>query len=259
MKPVTDPSVVSMESALVPCPSPSPVLVLKGVLVPNINLLPPRSRQFSPGVVASLAIHALIALPYLIHQAQPIERHDPIERMVVFLVPPDVDAGRDSKGHGIDWSSVTGNGGAIKEEIKAKTDPPEQTLALGETGRPDTASVEPGPEPQPETAFTEIEVDSAVVRDPTSTAPQYPTTLLQKNIEGSTFVHYVVDTNGQVDTATIQVVRTTHSEFALSVRRALAHMKFRPAVQASRKVRQWVEQNFAFRITIPKVAPADTA
>src|SRR5262249_61658629 len=127
-------------------------------------------------------------------------------------------------------------------------------------GRPDTASVIPGPEPVPEQALSEIEVDSAVVRDPSSTAPAYPEELLQKNIEGSTFVHYVVDTAGQVDTTTIQVVRTTHPEFALSVRHALAHMKFRPAIQASHKVRQWVEQNFAFKImTPPKAAPADTA
>jgi TonB family protein len=230
-----------------------------GVLVPNFDLLPPRSRQFNPGVVVSLAIHLLVAVPYLVHRSLPAEKHDPIDRMVVFLVPPDAAASRERGGHGIDWSSITGKAGVVKEEIRAKADPPEQTLALGETRSPDTTTAPPSPEPAPETALTEIEVDSAVVRDPTSTAPEYPVRLLEKNIEGSTFVHYVVDTNGQVDTATIQVVRTTHAEFAVSVRQALAHMKFRPAMQASRRVRQWVEQNFAFKIMTPKAAPADTA
>jgi TonB family protein len=230
-----------------------------GVPVTKFNLLPPRSSQYSSGVLASLAIHGLIVIPYVLHGSQPAERHDPIDQMVVFLVPPDAEAGRETKGSGIDWSSVNGTRGAVKEEIKVTTDPPEHTLELGDAGQPDTASVLPGPQPVPEEALSEIEVDSAVVRDPTSTAPAYPETLLQKNIEGSTFVHYVVDTNGQVDTTTIQVVRTTHPEFAFSVRQALARMKFRPAVQASHKVRQWVEQNFAFKISIPKAAPADTA
>ena len=42
-----------------------------------------------------------------------------------------------------------------------------------------------------------------------------------------------------------------------SVKEALGKMRFRPAVQASKKVRQWVEQNFAFRIA-PKTVAADT-
>jgi TonB family protein len=232
-----------------------------GVPVPKFNLLPPRfSRQYSPGLLASLVIHGAIMLPYALTGSRTPERHDPIDQMVVFLVPPEPEAGRETQGEGISWSSVNGTGGSIKEEIKVKTDPPEHTLELGDAGQPDTTPVLPGPEPVPEKALSEIEVDSAVVRDPSSSAPSYPETLLQKNIEGSTFVHYVVDTNGQVDTTTIQVVRTTHPEFALSVRQALARMKFRPAIQASRKVRQWVEQNFAFKImTPPKATPADTA
>jgi len=51
---------------------------------------------------------------------------------------------------------------------------------------------------------------------------------------------------------------SSHPEFANAVREALTHMRFRPAIQSSRKVRQWVEQNFAFRITPPRPAPADT-
>lgn len=226
----------------------------------NFNLLPPRSsRLYSPGLLVSLVVHGVVLLPYLLRGAAPKERHDRIDQMVVFLVPPEQDAGRETKGHGIDWASLNGTGGSVKHEIKVRTDPPEETLQLGDAGRPDTTPVMPGPQPVPEQALSEVEVDSAVVRDPTSSAPAYPEDLLQKNIEGSTFVHYVVDTNGQVDTTTIHVVRTTHPEFAWSVRQALARMKFRPAIQASRKVRQWVEQNFAFKIMAPKVAPADTA
>ena len=224
----------------------------------DFQLLPPRASWLTPGLVASLAIHFVAALPYLIYRPAEESGNDPIDRMVVFLVPPSEPVGRQNEGSGVKWSSVEGGKGAIKDEIKpVEPEKSEIVLEEGDTGDPDTASAEPGPLPEPETALTEIEVDSAVVRDPTSAAPVYPSKLLAKSIEGSTFVHYVVDTTGMVDTTTIQVVRTTHLEFADAVRTALALMKFHPAVQASRKVRQWVEQNFSFKIA-PRVAPADT-
>jgi TonB family protein len=108
-----------------------------------------------------------------------------------------------------------------------------------------------------ETALTEIEVDSMVERDPTSAAPMYPAEMLEKSIEGATFVHYVVDTTGRVDTLTIRVIRSTHAAFTRSVREALGLMRFRPAVQGAQRVRQWVQQNFAFKI-LQRAPPADT-
>jgi TonB family protein len=206
----------------------------------------------------SLVIHAALALPYFLRTETVPERHDPLDQMVVFLVPPSETVGRQNQGSGIDWSGLDGNHGATPTPIKPRAEVPEETIALGQAGEPDTVSQDPGPAAEPETALTEIEVDSAVVRDPSSAAPIYPEDLLHKSIEGATFVHYVVDTTGMVDTSTIQVVRTTHPGFALAVREALGKMRFRPAVQASRKVRQWVEQNFAFRITPPKTVAADT-
>ena len=132
-------------------------------------------------------------------------------------------------------------------------------LALGAAG--DTVTVPPETPPAPpevETALTEVEVDSVVARDPTSAAPIYPAELLEKRIEGSTFVSYVVDTTGRVDPSTIEVMNSSHPAFSKSVRDALGLMKFRPAIQASRMVRQWVQQNFAFRIARPEERPRDT-
>jgi hypothetical protein len=226
--------------------------------VSDFKFLPPRAAGINPGLFASLVIHLVVVLPYLLRGPVKAERHDPIDQMVVFLVPPSEAVGRQNTGSGIDWSGLEGNRGAVTAPIKPQAEPPEETIALGQTGDPDTVSQEPGPAPEPETALTEIEVDSAVVRDPSSAAPLYPPDLLHKSIEGATFVHYVVDTTGLVDTTTIQVVRTTHPGFALSVKDALGKMRFRPAVQASKKVRQWVEQNFAFRIAHPKTVAADT-
>jgi TonB family protein len=96
-----------------------------------------------------------------------------------------------------------------------------------------------------------LEVDSAVVFDPTSAAPEYPPHLQAKGIEGYAQVRYVVDTSGLVDTMTYRVLNTSNSDFAVAVRRALPNMHFRPAMQSGFKVRQLVEQNFRFRLAPP--------
>jgi TonB family protein len=200
-----------------------------------------------------------MVVPSLLPSPAP-QQSDPLEQQVVFLLPPDQKVGQRRNGDGAYWSGLVGNGGATREPLAGSRDKPsEVVIPVGTKGEePPIEDVQPGPPIITETALTEIEVDSVVERDPTSAAPNYPPLLLAKNIEGSTFVHYVVDTTGRVDTLTIQFVRASHPQFAESVREALALMKFRPAIQASRKVRQWVEQNFSFRIVMPARAPADT-
>lgn len=224
------------------------------------EVLPPRSSRVRVGAIVSLVVHALVIVPYLIPSSPDAQPEGPVEQQVVFLVPPDEKLGQLASGDGVDWTALVGSGGATKEQLKKEDKPPEIVLPIGTEGEPQpTEDLKPRAPIIIETALTDVEVDSVVERDPTSAAPQYPPRLLEKNVEGSTFVHYVVDTSGRVDTATIQVVRASHPQFAASVRQALALMKFRPAIQSSRKVRQWVEQNFSFRIVIPPKAPADTA
>ena len=224
----------------------------------EFTTLPPRPRPANVGALLSFAVHAAILVPYLVHAASPDrDREDPIDQLVVFLVPPDREGGRHVAGPGIQWSGLQGTDGAVKEPLP-KDAHPEETLELGTRGTPEPDTAQAVGTPEIEEALSEIEVDSMVARDPSSAAPIYPPGMLAKNLEGSTFVHYVVDTSGRVDTLTIKVVRSTHEEFAKSVRMALALMKFRPAVQGSRRVRQWVEQNFSFRIVTPKPPAADT-
>ncbi len=103
-------------------------------------------------------------------------------------------------------------------------------------------------------AFSEIEVDSAVVRDPNSEGPVYPAALLKKGVEGVTLVTFVVDSSGHPDVRSFLALMSTDSLFAIAVREALPRMKFAPAKRNGTPVRQLVEQKFTFRI--PK--PADT-
>lgn len=219
---------------------------------------PPTESPFRWGTTGliSLAIHVLVLAPFVWpFSDQP--RNDVMEQFVVFLAPPEREASPETVGKGIEWSGLNGNGGAISDEAVTPTDQP---LTHGEAGAIDpNPPVLPGDYQPVETAMSEIEVDSTVIRDPSSGAPVYPAAMLEQNIEGSTFVHYVVDTNGMVDTATIRVIRTSRAEFARAVRDALAIMRFRPAIHASQRVRQWVEQNFSFRIVASPSTPSPPA
>jgi TonB family protein len=100
-----------------------------------------------------------------------------------------------------------------------------------------------------DSAFSVLEVDSAVTRHPWSAAPAYPPEMLKKKQEGTVFVRYVVDTTGLADAASFEVLRSTHAEFTEAVRMALPDMRFNPARIGRRRVRQLVEQEFSFRIT----------
>lgn len=99
-----------------------------------------------------------------------------------------------------------------------------------------------------EAAVTEIAAGNAVVRDPASAAPEFPARLLATGVSGEVTARFIVDTLGIADVASYAVVRSTRAEFSDAVLRALPRMRFRPANQRGRLVRQWVEQTFHFRV-----------
>lgn len=106
-----------------------------------------------------------------------------------------------------------------------------------------------------DSVFAALEVDSEVVRYEWSAAPVYPDSLRREGTEGYVEAQFVVDTTGQVDLGTVRILQSSHNEFAISVRAALAGMVFRPAWRGFRKVRQLVGQRFAFRLIRPVVTP----
>ena len=140
---------------------------------------------------------------------------------------------------------------AIDPTRKPISDAP-PTRDLG--GTPDSSKTAPPAVPTPadetkDSVFTEIEVDSAVVRSQASAAPAYPLDLLAKHIEGMALVRYVVDTTGFADTVSFTVIRATDPGFVRAVREALPYMRFSPAKIGAKKVRQLVEQPFTFKIS----------
>jgi TonB family protein len=126
----------------------------------------------------------------------------------------------------------------------------QQSAQPGEPQKADTVASTPpvAGAPNGDSVFTILEVDTAVVRSQTSAAPAYPMELLTKKIEGTVLARYIVDTTGFADTASFEVIRSTHPGFIAAVKEALPYMRFSPAKIGSLRVRQLVEQPFTFRI-----------
>jgi TonB family protein len=99
-----------------------------------------------------------------------------------------------------------------------------------------------------DSVFTVLEVERMVERSEGSAVPVYPPTLSALGKEGRVVTTFVVDTTGQVEMTSVQVLASDHPEFSESVRTALGEMRFRPATRSGRPVRQLVEQRFNFRI-----------
>lgn len=104
---------------------------------------------------------------------------------------------------------------------------------------------------EPPRAFSELEVDSAAVRDPSSVGPVFPPKLLLAKLEGVTRVQFIVDSTGRVQLSSLVILDSTHPDFTQAVRDVLPRMKFQPARMGKRPVAQLVEQGFAFRIEPP--------
>jgi Gram-negative bacterial TonB protein C-terminal len=186
---------------------------------------------------------------------------DEREARVFFLLPPDRVDVRSRQMDTFQWGKlgsdlVEGNtltspdeGFALRERVNGAHKKGKHTGA-----RPQLPF---GPPPLfvPDTAFSVLDVDRMAERYDSSAAPVYPRELLALGMEGLVQAIYVVDSTGMVDTTTVRVVLSNDPRFTESVRTALGHMRFRPAVRRGKNVRQLVEQKFRFQIQpAPEVA-----
>lgn len=98
------------------------------------------------------------------------------------------------------------------------------------------------------TTFIAADVDRSASTDGVNPKPVYPRQMLNRGVEASFSVYFVVDTTGRIDTTTIQVPLSVHPQFANAVREVLVRWHFVPAEIRGRRVRQLMEQTFKFKI-----------
>jgi len=106
-------------------------------------------------------------------------------------------------------------------------------------------SVDRAARPTPGTLF-EFQVERPAEPRGRQPAPAYPEALRAAGAEGSVMARFEVDTMGVVDTTTYRVVRATHEAFAQAVREVLPQLRYQPAENKGRRVRQVVMQQFQF-------------
>jgi periplasmic protein TonB len=206
------------------------------------------------GYVVSIIMHSVLIAVTLVATSEMPKRTDLAEHFtpVEYFIPKDRSPGVQARQERITFAALPAPSG----EGQAET-PSDQRIPLKvvrEEGKANqeiaAASAPPAQAPQilGDSVMTVLEVDTAAARYEDSAAPPYPASLLEKRIEGTVAVQYVVDTTGLADTTSFLVLSSTHPLFSASVRAALPAMRFRPAVMNTRKVRQLVQQLFSFRI-----------
>ena len=95
--------------------------------------------------------------------------------------------------------------------------------------------------------FTVDQVDTPASLIAGSAVPQYPDSLRREGVDGRVVVELVVNTDGNLDTASVNLVSSTHQLFTEAVQQSLATAKFRVATVRSRPVRQVLQVPFVFK------------
>ena len=214
------------------------------------------------GRTLSLGFHLALVLLYNLGSTssgrpEPIE--EPLPQGLTFLVPPSASPEQPVPSLGYrEPQEGTGDPDAARIE-RERADALNRRSGLADSLAAASAAADYAASPTHATspslyadAFMEIEVDSAAVRHPESAAPAYPPEMMRLGIAGYAAVRFVVDSTGQVDMPTVQLIEASRLEFWFAVRDALPRMRFTPARRGSVPVRQLAEQMFRFQIAVPK-------
>lgn len=207
-------------------------------------------QSSSTAVSATLsgALHLGLAWAMVAGSAvAPVYTPEEEARAAQFLLPLRQEAPRPIQER-LTFIGLHGSPAAVPAPKPAFTDRYVQKSA--EVQVPQAPLPEGAPDP-PQRAYSEIEVDSTAMRDPSSEGPVYPPDLLERGVEGKALVRFVVLADGQVDLNTFAVILSTDAAFTKAARDVLPKMKFRPAWFSGRAVPQLVEQEFTFRIRKP--------
>jgi TonB family protein len=95
--------------------------------------------------------------------------------------------------------------------------------------------------------FTVDQVDTPASLIAGSAVPEYPDSLRRQGIGGKVVIELVVNVDGNLDTASVNLVSSTHPLFTDAVQQALAGAKFKAATLRSRTVRQVLQVPFVFK------------
>ena len=95
--------------------------------------------------------------------------------------------------------------------------------------------------------FTVDQVDTPASLIAGSAIPRYPDSLWKEGVAGKVVIELVVNGDGNLDPASVNLVSSTHQLFTDAVQQSLATAKFKAATLRSRPVRQVLQVPFVFK------------
>jgi hypothetical protein len=200
----------------------------------------------------SLVVHAVIIGTWIITtQPAPGVPPESLANHPFFVPPPDRSPTQSGSHEAVQYVTLApeGLGSGEGPRMMGEARPIASDETAAKKGTDSVTAPEIPATSGPDSVYSILEVDTAVVRSANSAAPAYPLKLLNAHIMGSVSARYVVDTTGFADTSSFNVLSATNPEFVTAVKEALPYMRFQPAKIGGMKVRQLVEQQFSFKIT----------
>lgn len=201
----------------------------------------------------SAAVHASVVVVLALSGRQVVNTmRGLIEETVQYLYPAPREIGLQRPGQ--ESESILRRPRAFGATAPRLTDYPDgdgQTAGLPRAGAvftPDPSNAETEEPGIGDNAFSLVDVDSVAAIDPTSAAPEYPSALALRRVEGAATFRFVVDSTGLIDMSTVRMISATHKPFAQAVLDAMPGMKFRPARVGNHAVRLLVQQSYTFKI-----------
>jgi len=218
-----------------------------------------RPSRIGGAAALSLVAHMLL-VSLSVHATRPPDSmsFESLSNRVYYIPPPNKEPVAFGSRESVQYVALGSGPGAGAGPVSSegtKVVHADPTPTIGNRTADTVTTPPPIGDPKGDSVFTILEVDSAAVRSLASASPAYPLDLLQKHIEGTVKVRFVVDTTGFADTTSFEVLNVANEGFVKAVREALPYMRFSSAKIGAMKVRQLVEQPFTFRIATPAPTP----
>src|SRR5579885_1168287 len=139
-------------------------------------------------LVVSIVFHAATITAWVVATLpQPNVQEGSIANHVFFIPPPDRVPSQGGSGERVEYVKFGPEGPGAGEGARLMGDarPTAISQSLGrDTTAKDTVTTQPAPPGPPDSVFSVLDVDTAVVRIASSAAPAYPLKMLDQHIQG---------------------------------------------------------------------------
>ena len=115
-------------------------------------------------------------------------------------------------------------------------------------GKPQGSGATAPPPPSTETTYFDFQVKKQANPVRGGPIPVYPEPLVGAKVEGEVLAQFVVDTMGLADMSTFKVLKSTDPWLTSAVFGFLPHLRLTPAEIDGRKVRELIQQPYAFNL-----------